>query len=94
KRSFAAFGLAQSIPVSKTLTLEATLDSNRTLSGFDPGRLVTSRQPASSGGTLGENGSIAEDFTAVTLGGTWRAGRWSATLRGEWRDGELADRKG
>lgn len=94
KRSFAAFGLAQSIPVSKTLTLDATLDSSRTLSGFDPARLVNPLQPAASGGTLGENGSIAEDFTAVTLGGTWRAGRWSATLRGEWRDGELAERKG
>lgn len=94
KRSFAAFGLAQSIPVSKTLTLDATLDSSRTLSGFDPARLVNPLQPAASGGTLGENGAIAEDFTAVTLGGTWRAGRWSATLRGEWRDGELAERKG
>ncbi len=94
KRSFAAFGLAQSIPVSKTLTLDATLDSNRTLSGFDPARLVNPLQPPASGGTLGDNGAIAEDFTAVTLGGTWRDGRWSATLRGEWRDGEQAERKG
>lgn len=94
KRSFAAFGLAQSVNVSQHLTLDATLDSNRTLSGFDAGLLVNPEHPASSGGNLGENGSIAEDFTAVTLGGTYRRDRWSSTLRGEWRDGQLADRKG
>ena len=94
KRSFAAFGLAQSIEVTKHLTLDATLDSSRTLSGFDANKLVNPDHPASSGGNLGENGSIAEDFTAITLGGTYRAGRWSATARGEWRDGQFADRKG
>ena len=94
KRSFAAFGLSQSIPVTKHLTLDATLDSNRTLSGFKATDLVNPDHPASSSGTIGENGSIAEDFTAVTLGGTWRADKWSATLRGEWRDGSLAQRKG
>lgn len=93
-RDFAAVSLAQSITATPHLTFDATVDSNRTLSGFDPARLVNPDHPASSGGTLGESGSIAEDFTAYTLGGTWRAGRWSATLRGEWRDGELSDRKG
>lgn len=94
KRSFAAFGLAQSIPVSSKLTLDATLDGNRTVSGFSYADLVNPAHPASSGGNLGENGSITEDYTALTLGGTWRGGRWSVSLRGEWRDGELADRKG
>lgn len=94
KRSFAAFGLAQSLNVTQHLTLDATLDSNRTLSGFDAGLLVNPEHPAASGGNLGENGSIAEDFTAVTLGATYRRDRWSSTLRGEWRDGQLADRKG
>ena len=94
KRSFAAFGLSQSIPVTKNLTLDATLDSNRTLSGSSAASQINPDHPASSGGTIGENGSIADDFTAVTLGGTWRGGKWSATLRGEWRDGSLAQRKG
>lgn len=94
KRSFAAFGLAQSVNVNQHLTLDATLDSNRTLSGFDAGLLVNPEHPAASGGNLGENGSIAEDFTAVTLGATYRRDRWSSTLRGEWRDGQLADRTG
>lgn len=94
KRSFAAFGLSQSIPVTKTLTLDATLDSNRTLSGFNLNDLVNPAHPASSGGSIGETGALAEDFTAMTLGGSWRSGLWSATLRGEWRDGELGTRKG
>ena len=94
KRSFAAFGLSQSIPVTKNLTLDATLDSNRTLSGFNLANLVNPAHPASSGGNLGENGTLAEDFTAVTMGGTWRAGLWSATLRGEWRHGDLENRTG
>ena len=33
KRSFAAFGLSQSLPVSASLTLDATLDGNRSLGG-------------------------------------------------------------
>lgn len=94
KRSFAAFGLAQSLPIGKHLTIDATLDSSRTIGGFDPGRLVNAAQPAASGGLIGDNGTVAEDFTAVTLGGTWRAGRWSATARGELRNGQYADRKG
>ncbi|WP_292969224.1 hypothetical protein [Novosphingobium sp.] len=94
KRSFAAFGLSQSLPVTKNLTLDATLDSNRTLSGFRLADLVNPAHPASSSGTLGDNGALAEDFTAVTLGGTWRKDKWSATLRGELRDGELGTRKG
>lgn len=94
KRSFAAYGLAQSFAVSEHLTIDATLDGNKTLSGIDAARLINQQHPASSGGNLGENGSIAEDFTAVTLGAAYRAGRWSATLRGELRNGQLADRKG
>ncbi len=94
KRSFANFGLAQNLPVTKNLTLDATLDSSKTIGGFDAARLVNPQHPASSGGSLGEAGLVAEDFTAVTLGASWRTGRWSSTIRGEWRDGELANRKG
>lgn len=94
KRSFAAFGLAQSLEVTKTLTIDATLESSKTLGGIDAARLVNPAHPASSGGALGETGTVAEDFTAITLGGSWRKDRWTSTLRGEWRDGQLADRKG
>jgi len=94
KRSFAAFGLAQSLDLSKRLTIDATLDGSRTLGNFDASHLVNAAHPAASGGLLSEAGTLTEDFTALTLGGTWRDGRWSLTGRGEWRDGEQVDNKG
>ncbi|KWV92732.1 hypothetical protein AUC45_00735 [Erythrobacter sp. YT30] len=93
-RSFAAFGLSQTLQVSKELTLDATLDGSRTLNGApDDSDLVNPLQPAASGGQL-TSGLNFEDFTAVTFGAAWRKDRWSLTARGEYRDGELADRTG
>ena len=94
KRSFAAFGLSQSLQVSKSLTLDATIDGNRQIGGADIGQVVNPLQPVASGGHLGQDGELFEDFTAVTLGASWRKDRWSATARGEYRDGEYADRAG
>ena len=93
-RSFAAFGLSQSATVSPSLTLSATLDGSRTLSGDDPGAVINEQHPFASGGHLGQDGSLFEDFTAVTAGAAWRRDAWSATARGEYRDGEFADRYG
>ena len=94
KRSFAAFGLTQSVPVTRNLTLDATLDANRTLGGIDPATLINPEHPAASGGHIGEQGTLTENFTALTFGGAWHAGKWSATGRSEWRDGQYANRRG
>ena len=76
------------------LTLDATLDGNRTLGAApDPADLVNAQQPLASAGQITGNSNF-EDFTAVTFGGAWRKDRWSATARGEYRDGEVADRSG
>jgi uncharacterized repeat protein (TIGR01451 family) len=93
-RSFAAFGLAQSLQVSPELTIDATIDGNRTLGGAPgSGGVINPSQPPASGGQL-TGGLLFEDFTALTFGGAWRKDRWSIAARGEWRDGESADRKG
>ncbi|MEL7446048.1 MAG: hypothetical protein AAGK02_09570 [Pseudomonadota bacterium] len=93
-RSFAAFGLAQSLQVSPELTVDATLDGSRTLNGTpDSDDVVNPDQPVVSGGQL-TDGALFEDFTAATIGAAWRKDRWSATARGEYRDGEFADRTG
>lgn len=93
-RSFAAFGLSQTLQVSQALTIDATIDGNRTLGGRpSESILVNPDQPASSGGQI-TGGLLFEDFTAATLGAAWRKDRWSVTARGEWRDGETIDRKG
>ncbi|MDY7098729.1 MAG: hypothetical protein SXU28_11375, partial [Pseudomonadota bacterium] len=93
-RTFAAFGLSQNLQVTPELTLDATIDGNRTLGGSpDVTDLVNPLQPAASGGQL-TGGLAFEDFTAFTLGAAWRKDRWSLTARGEYRDGEEADRAG
>jgi uncharacterized repeat protein (TIGR01451 family) len=93
-RSFAAFGLSQSLQVSPALTIDATVDGNRTIGGApNPGGVVNPAQPTASGGQI-SGGLLFEDFTAVTFGAAWRKDRWSLTARGEMRNGESADRKG
>jgi uncharacterized repeat protein (TIGR01451 family) len=94
-RTFASVAFGQSLRVTDALTLDATLDGSRTLAGgISPFETVNPHHPVSSGGHLGEDGSLGEDFTAATLGAAWQQGRWSARARGEYRDGELANRKG
>lgn len=93
-RSFAAFGLSQTLQLTQALTIDATLDSNRTLGGRPAASdLVNPDQPAANGGQITGN-LLFEDFTAVTFGAAWRKDRWSLTARGEVRDGETADRMG
>jgi uncharacterized repeat protein (TIGR01451 family) len=93
-RSFAAFGVSQSLQVTPELLIDATIDGNRSLGGApDPDRVINPAQPAASGGQL-TGGLLFEDFTALTFGAAWRKDRWSVTGRGEFRDGEQADRKG
>lgn len=92
-RSFASFGLAQSLMVSKKLTIDATIDGNRTIGGIDPANVLNPLQPVASGGFIG-SGALTEDFLAVTAGATWRDARWSITGRAEYRDGENENRYG
>ncbi len=95
QRTFASFAIGQSLRVTEALTLDATLDANRTLGGgIDVDDVINPEHPVSSGGHLGQDGSLGEDFTAASLGATWQQELWSARVRGEYRDGELADRKG
>ena len=93
-RTFAAYGLSQTLQISKELTLDATIDGNRTLGGSpEIADVINPAQPVASGGQLTGN-ALFEDFTALTLGAAWRKDRWSVTARGEYRDGEEADRAG
>jgi uncharacterized repeat protein (TIGR01451 family) len=93
-RTFAAFGIAQTLAVTPSLTIDATVDGNRTIGG-NPGTggIINAAQPPASGGQL-TGPQAFEDFTAATIGAAWRKDRWSLALRGELRDGESADRRG
>jgi uncharacterized repeat protein (TIGR01451 family) len=93
-RSFAAYGLSQSLPLGKRWTVDFTLDGNKTLNGVDPSRVLNVAQPVASGGFIGTDGTLSEDFTAVTAGATYRGERWSAASRAEYRAGDRTDRYG
>ncbi len=92
--TFAAFGLSQSLAVSRNITLDATLDINRTLDRPDAAHVLNPLHPAASGGFLSQDGALFENFAAVTVGAGWRHDRWAATGRAELRDGEFATRAG
>lgn len=94
-RTFAAFALGQNFQLSPKLTIDATVDGNKTLGGGIPlSAVVNPSVPVSSGGQLGDDGSLGEDFMAYSLGLSWQSGPWSARVRGEYRNGEFEDQKG
>lgn len=93
-RSFAAYGLSQSLKLSERVSVDVSVDSNRTLSGVRAKDVLNVDHPVASGGFLGGNGALTEDFVAISTGATYRAGRWTLTGRAEYRDGELANRYG
>ncbi len=93
--AFAGFGLTQTVQLSPTLSLNATLDGNRILGDTPvPEAVINPGQPPANGGPLGVDRTLFEDFTAVTVSGAWRSGRWTANGRAEYRDGQFADRYG
>jgi uncharacterized repeat protein (TIGR01451 family) len=93
-RSFADYGLAQSVPIGKRWTVDFTLDGSKTLGGIDPSRVLNPAQPVAAGGVVGTDGTLSEDFAAVTAGATYRGDRWSWNGRAEYRGGDRSTRYG
>ncbi|HEX8126657.1 MAG TPA: hypothetical protein VF548_13855 [Allosphingosinicella sp.] len=94
-RSFAAFGLSQSLVLDSHWSVDASIDSNKTLGGIDRARVLNPLHPVASGGFVGgQAGTITEDFTALTAGATYRSGPWGVTGRAEYRAGDQGDRYG
>ncbi|MBB4152576.1 putative repeat protein (TIGR01451 family) [Sphingomonas jinjuensis] len=93
-RTFAQYGLNQSLPIGKRWTIDATLDAASTVRGRIPqGAVVNPLQPVASAGFLGRD-QLNGDYAAVTLGATYRSPRWSWNGRIEYRDGTRDDRWG
>ncbi|HWV59923.1 MAG TPA: hypothetical protein VN034_04670, partial [Sphingopyxis sp.] len=93
-RSFAAYGLSQSLKLGERWSVDVSVDGNRTIGGISARDVLNVDQPVASGGFLGGNGTLTEDFLAISTGATYRADRWTLTGRAEYRDGELANRYG
>lgn len=94
ERTFAQYGLTQSLPLGKRWIVDATLDASSTVRGAIPAGAVVSRlQPVASGGSLAQDGANG-DYAAVTLGAGYRAGNWSWNGRAEYRDSDTGHRWG
>ena len=93
-RTYAAYGLTQSIPLDDKWTIDFSLDGNETLGGFQRSDVINPEQPVASGGFLGNDATLTEDFIAVTAGATFRHDDWSWVSRAEYRDGDLSERYG
>ena len=93
-RTYAQYGMSQSLPIGHHWTVDATLDSTTTISGhISQAAQVNAFQPAASGGFIAQdqtNGS----FTAVTLGAAYRETHWSWNVRIERRVADTEDRWG
>ena len=103
-RTFAQYGLTQSLPIGTRWIVDGTLDASRTIRGSVPaGALVNAFQPVASGGVAG-GGSFtgggtglaqtAGDYVAVTAGAAYRVEHWSWNGRIEYRDARENDRWG
>src|SRR3546814_8324949 len=75
-------------------SVDVSVDGNRTIGGIRAKDVLNVDHPVAPGGFLGGNGTLTEDFLAISTGATYRADRWTLTGRAEYRDGELADRYG
>jgi uncharacterized repeat protein (TIGR01451 family) len=95
QRTFAQYGLNQSLPLGERWTVDATLDASSTVKGSIPtGAVVNAFQPVASGGSLVQDGTSNSDYAAVTLGANFRARLWSWSGRLEYRHSDDGNRIG
>ncbi len=93
-RTFAQYGLSQSVPIGTRWTIDATVDAANTVKGnISPLAAVNAFQPAASGGFLSQTQTNG-DYAALTLGATYRGPRWSWNGRAEYRDADTEQRLG
>ena len=93
-RTYAQYGLSQSLPIGKRWTIDATLDASDTVRGaISPGAVVNAFQPVASGGSIGTDQTNG-DYAAATLGAAYHEARWTWNGRVEYRDGHAQDRIG
>jgi uncharacterized repeat protein (TIGR01451 family) len=94
-RSFAQFGLSQSLPIGTHWTVDGSFDMSKTVKGAIPtGAVVNPLHPTASFGSLTQDGNTNEDYSAVSLGAAWQSGDWAWNGRAEHRRGDVTQRWG
>ncbi|WP_242187399.1 DUF11 domain-containing protein [Sphingomonas sp. CARO-RG-8B-R24-01] len=92
QRTYAQYGLNQSLQLSKRWNLDLTLDANSTLRGKVPtGALVNAFASTANTPIAGQYGNDG-DYVAATVGGGYRAERWSWNGRLEYRRSDQSNR--
>ncbi len=92
QRTYAQYGLNQSLKLSKRWNLDLTLDANTTLRGRVPtGALVNAFASTANTPIAGQYGNDG-DYVAATLGAGYRAELWSWNGRLEYRRSDQSDR--
>ena len=93
-RTYAQYGLSQSVPLGKHWTVDGTLDASNTVKGSIPkGAVVNPFQPVTLGGYVGQDQTNG-DYAAATIGATYRQALWSVNGRLEYRNADSGDRWG
>ena len=94
-RTFAQYGMSQSLPLGHGWTADATVDASTNLKGSIPtGARVNPFQPVSSGTTISGTDQEDGNYTALTGGLAYRAALWSWNGRLEYRTSSLSKRWG
>lgn len=95
-RTFAQFGLTQTLLVDKQWSVDFGVDSSQSLGNQAARPEVNNSQNTSNQLGLGTSRvtALTEDYLALTAGATYRADIWSWTGRAETRNGETEDRYG
>ncbi len=85
-RTFASVGLTQKVKLSEHLLVDFGIDRSQTTRHADDQTFNSNSAPVS--------GPITDDFTAASLGTTYKQEAWSATGRLEGRNGKQEDKTG
>ena len=85
RRTYAQYGLAQSLPIGKRWTIDVTLDASTTVRGKVPtGAFIDAFASTANGATAGTYQNDG-DYVAATVGAGYRAELWSLQGRLEHR---------
>lgn len=92
QRTYAQYGLSQSLPIDKHLTVDFTLDASTTLRGAVPTTGFVDAFASTANGSIAGTYQNEGDYVAATIGASYRAERWSINGRLERRHSDKDSR--
>ena len=93
-RTYAQYGLSQSLPLGRHWSVDATLDAASTIRGNAPRGATDAFRPVTGGEAGIAQVQVGGDYAAVTLGAAYRTRHWSWNGRIEYRGSDTGNRWG